>query len=600
MPPMQPVTTVCRNWLSLLQNYVLHATVGICGIFLMPLFIVSHRFKEKFFAFIYVIVQRRMEDEVNLLRKIVMSQLNDMSSQVPSLNARGALRVLEVGAAYGPNLEFVQRPIDYWVVEPNRSFEESFRRNLKANPNVELNELIVGHGEDMRMLPDCHFDAVVLFFVLCSAKDGSKLLSECKRVLKKGGRLLFAEHVAHEEGTFSRFIQNAVTPLTKKFACGCHMNRESGAVLKGISNRRRFIFLLPTCRKLSDRVCTCYGCGIDEKVTVHTILGGQLCTSRVSNMSAPHTHDGKAIGMSRTPLILSDTPEIGNEDTAILFRRVGLNNMQQELAATLKTGRHSSRPLGAVLHQWIHRFLNYALLVAVGIGGIFCLPVLLASNKFRDVFFSYTYVRIQRFMEDEMAVVRRAVLSQLDAVVSRDSSLKAHGAIRVLEVGAAYGPNVEFLRRPVKYWALEPNTSFQAALERNVKSNPNVEMGRFICGYGEDMAMIPERHFDAVLLMFVLCTATDGSKILSECKRLLAKGGYLLFAEHVGHKKGTFPRFLQDVLTPYTKNLTSGCHMNRDSEALLTGAGFSEIEVNRITLDIPFVLNQAIYGIAIA
>ncbi|KAL1472512.1 hypothetical protein MTO96_039269 [Rhipicephalus appendiculatus] len=50
---------------------------------------------------------------------------------------------------------------------------------------VELKRLIVGHGEDMGVLPDGHFDAVVLLFVLCSAKDGSKLLSECKRVLKK-------------------------------------------------------------------------------------------------------------------------------------------------------------------------------------------------------------------------------------------------------------------------------------------------------------------------------------------------------------------------------------------------------------------------------
>ncbi|KAL1482955.1 hypothetical protein MTO96_033465 [Rhipicephalus appendiculatus] len=138
---------------------------------------------------------------------------------------------------------------------------------------VELKRLIVGHGEDMGVLPDGHFDAVVLLFVLCSAKDGSKLLSECKRVLKKGrwrsclgprggksfvvgtgglgfgtvrrrgsgvlalhepvpdGRLLFAEHVAHKKGTLSRFIQDALTPLTKKFACGCHVNRESGVVL---------------------------------------------------------------------------------------------------------------------------------------------------------------------------------------------------------------------------------------------------------------------------------------------------------------------------------------------------------------------------------
>ncbi|XP_075550424.1 thiol S-methyltransferase TMT1A-like [Dermacentor variabilis] len=230
--PTQPIAVVERKWSRLLLNYALHTTIGICGIALMPLLIVSHRFQENFFAFIYVIIQRFMNDEVAMIRRAIMSHLDDMSPQEPSLSPRGSLRVLEVGAAYGPNLEFIQRPVEYWTLEPNGCFEDSFMRNLQRNSNVEMKRLITGYGEDMHMLPDGYFDAVVLCFVLCSARDGSKLLGECKRVLKKGGRLLFAEHVAHERGTFSRFIQNIMTPLTKKFACGCHMNRESGAVLK--------------------------------------------------------------------------------------------------------------------------------------------------------------------------------------------------------------------------------------------------------------------------------------------------------------------------------------------------------------------------------
>ncbi|XP_049528065.1 putative methyltransferase-like protein 7A [Dermacentor silvarum] len=231
-PPTQPIAVVERKWYRLLLNYALHIIIGIAGIVLMPLLIVSHRFQENFFAFIYVIMQRCMNEEVAAIRKAVLSQLDEMSPQELSSSVHGSLRVLEVGAAYGPNLEFIQRPVEYWTVEPNRSFEDSFMRNIERNPNVEMKELITGHGEDMHMFPDGYFDAVVLFFVLCSANDGSKLLSECKRVLKKGGHLLFAEHVGYKKGTFSRFIQDTLTPLTKKFACGCHMNRESGGVLE--------------------------------------------------------------------------------------------------------------------------------------------------------------------------------------------------------------------------------------------------------------------------------------------------------------------------------------------------------------------------------
>lgn len=231
-PTTKPIAVAGRRWSRLLLQYAFLAIIGIFGILLMPLLIMSHRFQEKFFAFIYVIMQRFMNEDLAVIRRAVMSQLDDMSPQKPSSSVRGPLRVLEVGAAYGPNLEFIQRPVEYWTVEPNRSFEDSFMRNVERNPNVEMKQLITGHGEDMHMLPDSYFDAVVLIFVLCSAKDGSKLLGECKRVLKKGGRLLFAEHVGHKRGTFSRFIQDTLTPLTKKCAGGCHMNRESGGVLK--------------------------------------------------------------------------------------------------------------------------------------------------------------------------------------------------------------------------------------------------------------------------------------------------------------------------------------------------------------------------------
>lgn len=231
-PSTQPIAPVEQKWSRLILNYALHIIIGIAGILIMPLLIVSHRFQENFFAFIYVIMQRFMNEEVATIRQAVLSHLNEMSPQKRSSSVRDSLRVLEVGAAYGPNLEFIQRPVEYWTVEPNRSFEDSFMRNLQRNSNVEMKQLITGHGEDMHMLPDGYFDAVVLFFVLCSAKDGSKLLGECKRVLKKGGRLLFAEHVGYKKGTFSRFIQDTLTPLSKKCACGCHMNRESGAVLE--------------------------------------------------------------------------------------------------------------------------------------------------------------------------------------------------------------------------------------------------------------------------------------------------------------------------------------------------------------------------------
>ncbi|KAL3259441.1 hypothetical protein MRX96_002084 [Rhipicephalus microplus] len=165
----------------------------------------------------------------------------------------------------------------------------------------------------------------------------------------------------------------------------------------------------------------------------------------------------------------------------------------------------------------------------------------------------------------DYGIVRRVVMTGLDDLVSQDSALRERGAVRVLEVGAAYGPNLPYVRRNVEYWRLEPNVSFDEGFQKNLDANNKVELVRTLRGHGEDMHMLPDGHFDAVVITYVLCTAIDGKKIISECKRVLRKGGRLLFAEHVGHKKGTFARFMQDLLAPLVQYMTGGCYMNRDS-----------------------------------
>ncbi|KAH9382053.1 hypothetical protein HPB48_008526 [Haemaphysalis longicornis] len=50
---------------------------------------------------------------------------------------------------------------------------------------VQMKGHVCGCGEDMKELPDDHFDAVIMTFVLCSARNGPKVLEEIKRVLVK-------------------------------------------------------------------------------------------------------------------------------------------------------------------------------------------------------------------------------------------------------------------------------------------------------------------------------------------------------------------------------------------------------------------------------
>ncbi|KAH8022961.1 hypothetical protein HPB51_006391 [Rhipicephalus microplus] len=78
------------------------------------------------------------------------------------------------------------------------------------------------------------------------------------------------------------------------------------------------------------------------------------------------------------------------------------------------------------------------------------------------------------------------------------------------------------------------------------------------------------------------------------------QGGRLLFAEHVGHKKGTFARFMQDLLAPLVQYMTGGCYMNRDSGRVFQEAGFEYVQVEEVDLDLPFQYSYHVYGVATA
>ncbi|EEC16388.1 conserved hypothetical protein [Ixodes scapularis] len=126
-------------------------------------------------------------------------------------------------------------------------------------------------------------------------------------------------------------------------------------------------------------------------------------------------------------------------------------------------------------------------------------------------------------MNAQLTRVRRPTVGQLSELLSRDATLRKQGALRVLEIGAGSGANLEHVKRKVQYWTLDPNPAFGAALRAQLKRNPNVTMERWIQGCAEDMWDVPDGHFDVVLMTYVLCSATDPMRVLAECKRVLAK-----------------------------------------------------------------------------
>jgi len=66
-------------------------------------------------------------------------------------------------------------------------------------------------------------DTVVTTYTLCSVRDLARALSECRRVLRPGGRLLFSEHGEAPDERVRR-SQRRWNPLWGRLAGGCRLD----------------------------------------------------------------------------------------------------------------------------------------------------------------------------------------------------------------------------------------------------------------------------------------------------------------------------------------------------------------------------------------
>lgn len=85
-------------------------------------------------------------------------------------------------------------------------------------------DLVTASAEEMAF-PRERFDTVVSTFCLCSIPALPRALAEVRRVLRPGGQFLYLEHGI---GThpLQRAAQQALTPVFKLLAGGCHLNRD--------------------------------------------------------------------------------------------------------------------------------------------------------------------------------------------------------------------------------------------------------------------------------------------------------------------------------------------------------------------------------------
>lgn len=242
--------------------------------------------------------------------------------------------------------------------------------------------------------------------------------------------------------------------------------------------------------------------------------------------------------------------------------------------------------------MWVFSILFFAVL--------FLVP-LLASRKLREKYFVFFYQFVDIIWADSLAKIRQTALSVLDGLESHDPELRKQGALRLLEVGAGTGANFKHIKRHLKYTNVDPNRAFGFIFQEELKRHPQIEMERWVEAYGEDMSDLEDHQFDVVLLTYLFCSVTDPLKVLKEAKRVLVKGGRLIYLEHVAHPRGTWQRLLQDLINPLWKVANCNCHINRDCPTdLMHIAGFSNVKINYALFDVPALVNRQAYGDAMA
>ena len=154
------------------------------------------------------------------LLDLVMWSLRPLRAKVVP---RATGRVLEIGVGTGMNFSYYGAIDSAHGIEPD---PHMLRRARARAERLGFPIELVQTGAESLPYGDAAFDTVVVTWVLCTIPNPRVALKEIARVLRPEGRMLFVEHVRSRFSVAGK-LQDAITPLWKKLAGGCHLNRDS-------------------------------------------------------------------------------------------------------------------------------------------------------------------------------------------------------------------------------------------------------------------------------------------------------------------------------------------------------------------------------------
>ena len=169
---------------------------------------------------------------------------------------------------------------------------------------------------------------------------------------------------------------------------------------------------------------------------------------------------------------------------------------------------------------------------------------------------------------------------------------------KVLEVGIGSGLNLPFYDKSKidELWGLDPSEEL-SAMARKVADRENIVVN-FISSGAEEIPL-PDSYFDSVLITYTMCTIPEVARANKEIKRVLKRGGKLIFCEH-GEAPDENIRKWQKRINPFWGKLAGGCNINRKIPLLIQNAGFEIVELEEMYLPkTPKIVGYNYWGYAV-
>jgi ubiquinone/menaquinone biosynthesis C-methylase UbiE len=139
-------------------------------------------------------------------------------------------RVLEIGVGSGMNLPFYRPPVrEVLALEPAPRLMTMAKSASRA---TSIPVKFLEASAEAIPLDEHSVDTIVTTWTLSSIPQATTALADMRRVLRPGGRLLFAEHGLAPDESVRRW-QDRLTPVWRRIGGGCHLNRPIRSMIEG-------------------------------------------------------------------------------------------------------------------------------------------------------------------------------------------------------------------------------------------------------------------------------------------------------------------------------------------------------------------------------